>query len=242
MDNSDDRVSELVAAAVAGELSPEEAAELDALRRTHPWIDAEIESLRGVALRLEGSTVTWSEVTPGGDLRDRIVADMAAEESTATAESSATEGSSAPPVARRPSRLLVTVLGVAACVGVGLGAGLIVPAAISAPPSGPPGTLGAVEHVDMRGEADGADIDADLVAHTWGTEAVVDAEGLDVGATYSIVFIGTDGSEFSAGAMLGSSVSIHCRVNAAVMREDVARFEIRDEDGAAVAEAEVPAV
>ena len=230
MDKSDDRISELVAAAVAGELSPDDAAELDALRRVHPWIDAEIESLREVALRLEASGVTWSEASPGGDLRDRIAVGIAAEET------------GAPPTARRPSRLLVTVLGAAACIGIGVGAGLIVPAALSAPPSGPPGTLGVVEHVELRGESVGTEIDADLVAHTWGTEAVVDATGLDVGATYSIVFIGTDGSEFSAGAMLGSSVSIHCRVNAAVMREDVARFEIRDEEGDPVAAAEVPNV
>lgn len=254
MDISDERISELIAAAVAGELSPEEEAELDALRRLHPGIAEEIASLRGVAARLTEAEATWTEVAPDDALRDRLRALFDADGLAATASATSTPPTAVPPApasdapeasavpVRRPSRWVVGMLGAAACVGIGLGAGLLVPAALSAPPTGPPGTLGAVEPVEVRDASDGTAIDADLVAHTWGTEAVLDATGLEVGATYAIVFIGTDGSEFSAGEMLGSPVAIHCRVNAAVLREDVARLEIRDDAGIAIAAAEVPDV
>lgn len=241
MDKDDDRISELIAAAVAGELSPEEAVELDGLRRQHRWIDDEIESLSGVVLRLEAADVRWADGASGDSLRAQISARIASEESAAVVPAP-TPIPAPMPALRRSSRWVGVVLGAVACIGIGVGAGLVLPAALSAPPSGPPGTLGAIEHVDVRDESAGTTIEADLVAHTWGTEAVVDASGLDVGATYAIVFIGTDGTEFSAGEMLGSSVAIHCRVNAAVLREDVARLEIRDAAGAPVAAAEVPNV
>lgn len=257
MDISDERISELIAAAVAGELSPDEEAELDALRQLHPGIAEEIASLRGVAARLSDAEATWTEVAPDDALRDRLRALFDADGLGATASATSAPPTAVPPApasdaptgpeasaapVRRPSRWVVGMLGAAACVGIGLGAGLLVPAALSAPPTGPPGTLGAVEPVEVRDASDGTAIDADLVAHTWGTEAVLDATGLEVGATYAIVFIGTDGSEFSAGEMLGSPVAIHCRVNAAVLREDVARLEIRDDAGIAIAAAEVPDV
>lgn len=247
MDDTDDRIAQLIAAAAAGELTPEEAAELDALRRIHPGIDEEIASLSALVARLDAAEVAWSDVAPDAALRDRITVGIAADERTAF------EPASVPPSVpataptalsrRRSSRWVRGVLGAAACIAIGVGVGLVAPPLLSpSPPSGPPGTLGAVENIDVRDEADGTAIDADLVAHTWGTEAVLDATGLDVGATYSIVFVGIDGSEFSAGEMLGSPVEIHCRVNAAVLREDVARLEIRDASGASVAVADVPNV
>nr|WP_314841071.1 hypothetical protein [uncultured Microbacterium sp.] len=256
MDDSDDRVSELIAAAVAGELSTEEQRELDALRRDRPWIGDEIASLRGVVSRLDATDLRWidsaterrSEASSESDLRDRIRAGIAADDIGVPADAEPRfptpipTAASAAPAARRHPRRLGAMLGAAACVGIGVGLGVLIPAALSAPPSGPPGTLGAVEPVDVRGEAAGTTIDADLVAHTWGTEAVVDATGLEVGATYSVVFVGADGDEFSAGEMLGSPVAIHCRVNAAVLREDVYRLEIRDESGDPVATADVPTV
>lgn len=243
MDDTDDRIAQLIAAAAAGELSPEEAVELDALRRIHPRIDAEIASLSALVARLDAAEVAWSEVAPDAALRDRITVGIAADERTAFEPAFVPAAAPTALSRRRSSRWVGAVLGAAACIAIGVGVGLVAPPLLSpSPPSGPPGTLGAVENIDVRDEADGTAIDADLVAHTWGTEAVLDATGLDVGATYSIVFVGIDGSEFSAGEMLGSPVEIHCRVNAAVLREDVARLEIRDASGASVAAADVPNV
>jgi hypothetical protein len=216
MDNPDDRIAELIAAAVADELSADEAVELDALRRDHPWIDEELAQLRALAERVEQSQLDWIEVSADDGLRDRIT--------------------------RRPRRWLVPLVA-AASLAVGLTVGATIPGALSAPPAGDPGTLGAVEELIVDDQSPGAQIEAELVAHTWGTEAILDATGLDVGATYSVVFIGTDGAEYIAGEMLGSDVPIHCRLNAAVLRQDAVRLEIREAgDPRLTAAADLPGV
>lgn len=56
------------------------------------------------------------------------------------------------------------------------------------------------------------------------------------------MFVGVDGTEFSAGEVLGSDVPIVCRMNAAVLRGDAARMELRDTGDAVIAHAELPAV
>ncbi len=243
MDDSDDRIAELVAAAVAGELTSDEAAELDELRRMHPWIDDEIASMRELTRRVEESGSSWTSPQPDSALRDRITSGLTDLPSHAPAVSGQAEPrrrltavGSGRQSGRRPRRWLVPLLG-AACLAIGVGVGLAVPPLVTGPPSGPPGTLGAIEEIDVRDEVAGAEIDADLVAHTWGTETILEATGLEVGATYSVVLIGSDGTEFSAGEMLGSTVPIHCRLNAAVLRQDAVRLEIREANGDAVAAA-----
>ncbi|GAA2068740.1 anti-sigma factor family protein [Microbacterium hatanonis] len=227
MHSPDDRAAELIAAAVAGELSPDEKRELDALRAQHPWIDGEIAELRRLTADFDG--MTWQEVAPDDALRDRVAAIP-----------DAVPIDLAPVRESRRTRWILPAVG-AACLAVGLAVGVALPPAGSAP-TGPPGTLGALETIDVRDEPSGAAIDADLVAHTWGTEAILDATGLDVGVTYAVVLLGSDGTEFSAGAMLGSDVPIHCSVNAAVLREDVVRLEIRDSRTGVVASADLPEV
>ncbi|RKT36667.1 hypothetical protein DEU34_1187 [Microbacterium sp. AG1240] len=227
MHSPDDRTAELIAGAVAGALSPDEQRELAALRAQHPWIDSEIAELQRLTADLEG--MSWREIEPDAALRDRITAIPHAAPSDVT-----------PLRSVRRRRWILPAVG-AACLAVGLAVGVALPP-VGTTPTGPPGTLGALETVDVRDEPSGAAIDADLVAHTWGTEAILDATGLDVGVTYAIVLVGSDGTEFSAGAMLGSSVPIHCSVNAAVLREDVVRLEIRDSRTGAVASADLPEV
>lgn len=227
MHSPDDRTAELIAGAVAGELSPDERRELDALRAQHPWIDKEIAELRRLTADLDG--MTWQEIEPGAALRDRVAAIPYAAPVDIT-----------PVRASRRTRWILPAVG-AACLAVGLAVGVALPPAGTAP-TGPPGTLGALENIDVRDEPSGAVIDADLVAHTWGTEAILDATGLDVGVTYAVVLVGSDGTEFSAGAMLGSEVPIHCSVNAAVLREDVVRLEIRDSRTGVVASADLPEI
>lgn len=238
MSPHDDRIDELIAAAVADQLTPSERVELDRLRSEHAWIDDEIASLGAIDARLRGADVAWEQPTGVNGLRERILGQIPSQAPAAP------DAPDAPVdvAARRTRRRWIAPLVGAACLVVGLVIGLGAPALTSLPPTGPPGTLGAIEPIDVRDEVSGMQVDADLVAHTWGTEAVLDATGLEVGGTYSIVFIGEDGTEFSAGEMLGSEVPIHCRVNAAVMREDAVRLEIRDADATLVALAELPSV
>ncbi len=231
MRTPDDRWAELAAAALAGELTPAEEAEFDDLRRSDPARAAEYADLEGLAGRLRQGDVGWVAPRDGGELFGRIESALGggAPGSTTTAQ-------------KRPRRW-VTPVAAAACLVVGVaiganGAGLLGPGV----PSGPPGTLGAVERVAVRDDLEGVDVSAELVAHTWGTEAYLEATGLDVGATYELVFVGVDGAEFSAGEVLGSEVPIVCRMNAAVLRGDAVRIELRGTGEAVVAHAELPAV
>lgn len=118
-------------------------------------------------------------------------------------------------------------------------------------PSGAPGELGVQEPVsftdpDLAGEdaESGAEVTVDgaLVAHTWGTETVLELTGLPVGGSYSVVLVGEDGQEIESGSFLGSERPVECRMNGALLREDVDRLEIRAEDGTPLTSAELPDV
>ncbi|WP_186307687.1 hypothetical protein [Microbacterium sp. 1.5R] len=225
MRTPDERIEELIAASVAGELSELESGELAQLTRVHPWIADEITRLRDVAERAGRAGIDWEDPVVTAALRERVLGEIAVEPSVE-------------PRRRMPWGALL--LG-AACLTVGLGIGSALPGVLSAPPSGPPGTLGAYEPLIVT-ESAGIDVDADLVAHTWGTEAVLDLDGLTAGETYRVVFVGEDGTEFPAGEMRGSEVPIHCRLNAAVLREQTVRLEVRSEESAVIASADLPRV
>ncbi|WP_285062607.1 hypothetical protein [Frigoribacterium sp. ME-P-080] len=140
---------------------------------------------------------------------------------------------------RRP--LLIAVVA-AACLAIGAGGGVLLAMPRDTVVAGPAGTLGAVEHVDFVGQPAGVDLDGDLVAHTWGTETVLSIDGLPTGSAFTVVVVGGDGREYESGAFLGSDVRVDCRLNAAVLRPDVASVEIRAADGHDIAVASVPPV
>lgn len=225
-DPTADRRAELIAAAASSDLSPGEAAELDALRLADSSIDVEIAELRAAIRALDG--LHWDDSAPGAGLRDRVVAI-----------------DTAPVVTLAPRRRWIIGLGAAACilagVGLGLGAGALAPSG-AGPQPGAPGALGALEHVEFEGQSSDVSIDGSLVAHTWGTETILEIDGLAAGDSYSVVLIGPGGESFDSGSFLGSSVTIDCRMNAAVERPDVDSVEIRDASGTVVAAAELPAV
>ena len=223
---ADDRRAELIAAAAAADLTPAETVELDTLRAADPSVDREIAELRATIGEL--GALDWDDSAPSAALRERVLAIDDAPVRTLT-----------------PRRRRLVGLGVAACLlaGAGLGAGavaLLDPQG-SGPQPGAPGVLGALEHVDFEGQASSVSIDASLVAHTWGTETILEIDGLAAGDSYSVVLV-VDGEDVDSGSFLGSTVTIDCRMNAAVDRPDVERVQIRDEAGAVVATAELPAV
>jgi len=243
MSTADERRDELVAAAVTDDLDDAERAELDALRASDPRVQAEIDELRAVgdrfgALAPGPGASAWRDDEPSPALAGAVLA--------------STEGSGSARRSARPSaprRRLGLVAAAVALVAVGAGGALGVQELVSDDTAeddlavqGPPGTLGAVEPVAFAADDDPADVDAALVAHTWGTEAVLDVEGLPPGQVYDVVFLDADGTEVSAGAFLGSTVEIHCSVNAAILREDVRVLRIQLPDGTVVRSAELPAV
>lgn len=111
-----------------------------------------------------------------------------------------------------------------------------------APPTGPPGTLGAVEGVQLSGSPAGTSFDASLVAHTWGTETVLAIDGLPVGESFEVVLVRTDGRELDSGTFLGAAQTVTCRMNAAVLRGEVASLQIRNAAGTVVASSNLPRV
>ena len=232
----DERIEELIIAAVADELTPLERVELDELRAVHPWIDDEIASLRSVAERVSIEGDGWRELPVSAALRERVLGASGVASSAASAAPSAPRRGFAPLLA-----VACLVIGVVTGAGIAsLAASDPGPSVAEPAPTGPVGTLGAIEPVTMRADP-GIDVDADVIAHTWGTEALLEIEGLAVGETYAVVFVGADGAEYSAGEMLGSEVPIVCRLNAALLREDAVRVEIRDAGSDVVAGAELPA-
>lgn len=232
MGEDTDRRAELIGAALAGELTPQERAELDELARQDPSVQEELTELRELLGRVEVADRGWSDAAPADGLADRVAAladDPGATDRTGPTEPSGL-ASTGPSWRARAGRGLV-----AAClVGVGVLGTIGYQSTVQGPPDGPPGTLGAVEEISFTGEPGDSQVDAALVAHTWGTETVLEVDGLEIGETYEVVLVTSSGEELPSGTFIGAEATVECRMNAAVMREDVAQVRIVSSDGTSV--------
>ncbi|MBM7412275.1 hypothetical protein JOE38_002098 [Clavibacter michiganensis] len=242
MPEAEDRRGELIAAALADDLSPAETAELDALRAADPTIDEEIALLGGLPGAIRG-VGGWREAEPSAELARRIelIADGRGEAETTTdlpADLDAHRARRGP----RPRRTALLIASAAACLALGAAGGAFLATPRADVATGPAGTLGALEDVTFQGAPAGVDVTGDVVAHTWGTETVLSVDGLPAGDSFSVVVIDAAGGEHASGTMLGSTVRIDCRLNADVLRQDASAVEIRDAAGDRIAVAELPAV
>ncbi|PPG86044.1 hypothetical protein C5C95_15475 [Rathayibacter sp. AY1B7] len=228
------RREELLAAALAGDLSAEEAREFESLRAADPSIDRELASFGSVVDRV-GALGRWEEAEPSPELRSRVAA--LAGERPERAESARAPRRRAP---RR--RAVLAVAAAAALLVVGGVAGAALRSAEERPVAGPPGTLGAVEAIAFDERTEGVTLDGSLVAHTWGTETILRGTGFALGESYDLVLVTGSGERLPSGSFLGSSAELDCEMNAAVLRESVAAVEITDAGGALVASAALPAV
>lgn len=250
----------LIAAALAGELDAEGRRDLDAACAADPSLRRDLRELQELTQRLDDADLDWEEAEPPHGLLSEVLAateradpeqgyragDRTAPESAGTAVASVSElvpGSTRSSHPRRSAphtrRVLAGWAAAACLLVVGALGGSVITDALDAPPSGPPGTLGAVEELSFSSSPADTLVDAALVAHTWGTETVLEVDGLDVGEAFEVVLVREDGTEYVSGAFLGSEQTVTCRLNAAVMREDVSRLQIRDDTGAVVATSEV---
>lgn len=218
------RREELIAAALAGELSSEEAVEFDRLRSEDPTVDRELAAFGVVVDRL-GALGGWEESEASAALRSRV---LRLEEEEV-------------PARPRRGRLALAVGAVAASVAVGALGATLLQGAAERPVAGPPGTLGAVETIAFE-ESAAVDVEGSVIAHTWGTETVLRASGFAVGESYDLVLVTESGERLPSGSFLGSAVEIDCEMNAAVPRESVAAVEIVATGGDVVASAELPVV
>lgn len=230
------RREELIAGALSNDLSDEEWQEFNQARAADRSIDAELAELRATATRLNTADITWQEEAPSPALEERI--------RTATSEAALGPDE----VSRRRHRtrrrtagrsLPALLTGAAALLIIGgLGGGLIINI-LDAPPTGSPGTLGIHEEIDFGEPPGDVTIDGTLVAHTWGTETLLEVDGLPVGETFEVVLVSHDGDESDSGTFFGAEETVSCAMNAAVLREDVSEVRIDDEEGTTVAASEV---
>lgn len=223
------RAELLMAAATGDPLDVDDAARLERLLADDPTAGrelAEIAEVLAVLPRSDTGGWDWDASTPPAGLEDRVVA--------------ATAPVRAP--ARSWSRPGVVAACAAGLLALGAAGGWGAAQLEDAPPAGPPGTPGAIEPVDFAVEPEGVDIDASVIAHTWGTEAMFDVSGLDPGSTYHVVVVGSDGAELLAGSFLATDGTVVCRMNAAVLRPEAVALVIRGPAGQDVLSAELPAV
>lgn len=253
-----ERREHLVLGAVTGDLTDAERQELDVLLAADPSTAVEIEQMRAVLEGVDGLD-QWVEAQPSPSLEASIAAiDDTQLDATAHRDSGVAAVSSIEPrdgrrpagrrtADRRSSRSSSArwrgVAAAAALVVVGAGGALGIERIVdhSSIVSGAPGTLGATEDVDFASEGVG-EVDGSVMAHTWGTEAMLTIDGLEPGQTYDVLFVDERGSTIDAGSFLGSDVEINCTMNAAIMREDVASLRIVADDGSTIRAADLPPV
>ncbi|MBY4109657.1 hypothetical protein HQO82_06510 [Rhodococcus fascians] len=251
MTASPDRRAELIAAAVGDDLDNAEADELRALAASDPTVDIEIAELRATTEQLErrGPNLPWLDSTPPPGLRELILAATQNAENTVAPGRSNSSGLQ--PVARPRFGVRNGSAGLAAAaalVGVVVGSAAVLgidayrsePGEPQVVVTGPPGTLGAYEEIAFTTSGPTVDVEGGLVAHTWGTETVLEMDGISEGGPYDVVLVDRSGVDRPSGTFLGSTVTIECRMNAAVLRGDVAEIEIRGSDGVVLASAQVP--
>lgn len=243
MSASPDRRAELIAAAVGDDLDDAEAAELRELAAADPTVDTDIAELREMTdiLGRRGPTEPWLESATPPDLRERIL--VATGRSPRERSGSPRFGMQRFGVQRRSAGLAAA----AAIVGVVVGGGAVLgvdayrqPADPPTAITGPPGTLGAYEEIAFTTSAPSVDVEGGLVAHTWGTETVLEMEGISDRGPYEVVLVDRSGVERPSGTFLGSDITIECRMNAAVLRQDVTDIEIRSAGGEILASAQLP--
>jgi hypothetical protein len=255
---AENRRDELLGAALADELTPQERDELDALLRDDPTARADLEAamaaagaLHDVRPAFHGSRA-WTDVEPPAVLRERV---LAAASSPPTGHSTPDRPASAPgPVVRLPRRtgrpsgarrvhsLLVAAAAVV-LLAAGIGGGLGIAAWLDRPVQGPAGTLGALEPITFTGVPAGVDVTASVVAHTWGTETVfAEISGLPVRQTYEVVLIADGGSEVGTGSFQAVAGPLDCRMTSATMRPDVRAISVRADDGTEVMRSALPEV
>lgn len=180
---------------------------------------------------------------PPVDLEERVVARvraaMATSDATGTLPPSRSEvpvpisraRPNAPPNARPGNgRRLLAAAALIAIFAVGVGVGWAVFRAPAAAPTEP---------VAFANQAAGVTADGVLIAHTWGTEANLVITGLRQDERYDVVFVAADGSEVDGGTFIGISGRLVCKVNAAVLREDVTLLRVTDSTGAEVLTADL---
>ena len=239
------RREELLGAALGdpGGLGADERAALDALLAADPSAREELASGRALVRALRRSAPTGpgpvAGLEPPASLRERVLGATTGPPTVARRSSPVVPL----PPPRRRARVLVLAAGAAVLLGAGLVSGLGLARLADAPARGPAGTLGAVEPVTFASVPEGVEVTASVVAHTWGTETVLEGvTGLTPGRTYRVVLVTDDGGEVEAGSFEAVTGAVDCRTTGAPMRSDVAGLAVVGPDGREVLSSRLPPV
>ena len=93
-----------------------------------------------------------------------------------------------------------------------------------------------VEAVAVRSTAPGVTAEVGLVAHTWGTEVKLVADGLEP-VPYAVTLTTRSGKQVLAGTFLGvQGKPVTCNLNGAALRPDVVAIRVADPTGASTVE------
>lgn len=83
-------------------------------------------------------------------------------------------------------------------------------------------------------------LEGDLINHTWGVEVELLVADVVPGGVYEVELVATDGRTVDAGSFLGvDDRPVDCRMNAAILRDDVTALRVLGPDGAPVLESEL---
>ncbi|HZB07611.1 MAG TPA: zf-HC2 domain-containing protein [Rubrobacter sp.] len=88
------------------------------------------------------------------------------------------------------------------------------------------------ERLSFSGEAPSMEVEGHLIAHAWGTEIRLIVSGMRDVQTHRVTLVSEDGERVNAGTFIGvgeKPLSLH--LNAALLREDAAKLEVRTPGG-----------
>jgi Putative zinc-finger len=99
----------------------------------------------------------------------------------------------------------------------------------------------AWEQLSSSWETRGAEVEGNLIAHDWGTEIRLAVSGIQDGRSHRVTLVSEDEEQVHAGTFIGTGDEpLRCKLNAALLRKDADRLEVRTPDGELVFSAELP--
>lgn len=92
----------------------------------------------------------------------------------------------------------------------------------------------------MRTAAPGIEVQAALLAHTWGMEVTLTATGFTAGEAYVVTVTDVAGRTVGAGEFVGTGgQEMVCNLNSSVLRADASLVQVTAPDGQVVLDAAV---